>query len=277
MKTLWKYAALCALALLSFSCEKEKGGIIDPPLDLPYLVSLTTSPGRVNLDSIVAVPAGGGAATYDVKVSVSGSASAAGASTLSQINYRIYEPGSNTAIKSGSVHFTTNAGAATFNDSLTFSVTRNDIGTFRIELIAKDAGGASSNALLSSIFITRTNSRPRLLNLEAPDTLQRPAQGQAAKYLSFAVAGADSDGYDDISSIKFKRVSPVDPSNTEFTMFDDGDYLAHRDVTAGDGIFSSGIQITSSARLGDFVFLFLAFDKSGAVSDSLTHQVTVIP
>jgi hypothetical protein len=48
------------------------------------------------------------------------------------------------------------------------------------------------------------------------------------------------------------------------------------DEVPGDGRFSRILSIDSTARLGDQVFLFRASDRSGALSDSLLHTITVL-
>jgi hypothetical protein len=114
--------------------------------------------------------------------------------------------------------------------------------------------------------------KPRLSNIIAPDSIYRPATGTVL--LIFSVSAADSDGYSDLQEVFFKRIIPTETGN--ITLFDDGNRILSGDEVPGDGRFSRILSIDSMARLGDQVFLFHALDRSGALSDSLLHTVTIL-
>ena len=159
-----------------------------------------------------------------------------------------------------------------FRATFSFTLFRSDIGVYIIEVYSVSNSDQISNYLQIPLIISRNNSRPRTSNIFAPDTIVRPSSG--AQLIKLSMAVTDSDGYGDINQVFFKRISP--PSANLFSLFDDGDIQIHGDQLAGDGTFSRIISIDPTAFLGDQLFVFLARDKSGAISDSLFHTITIV-
>jgi hypothetical protein len=113
------------------------------------------------------------------------------------------------------------------------------------------------------------NVPPVISNLTAPDTIVVIDQ------LSFLITLEvfDANGAEDISSVYFIVTRPDGTSNnTRVPMNDRGEV---GDVTAGDGIYSTGVQITAAQAKGNYSFRFEARDRRGEVSNPIIHIITV--
>ena len=253
------------------SCEKEKSVLVNPNFSSPFLVSISSSDSELNLDTSTS---GAVSRLPNLQFRISGSINASatdpdGIQDIKEVVYHIYEPRSSDYIASGVLR----NNDTNYSGNFSFVINRSDAGTYRIEVYAQDKSDLISNSLEVSLIIKRNNSIPRISNVVAPDTLKRPTSGTALALFSLTVN--DSDGYNDIEQAFFKRISPS--SSNVILLFDNGDQQGSGDVLTGDGIFSRVVRIDSTALLGNQVFLFQAKDKTGALSDSLTHTITIIP
>ena len=141
-------------------------------------------------------------------------------------------------------------------------------GVQNLELVfvAIDRRGATSD----SVRRTLTNSPPRIVQLNVPDSIQRPSG--PPQLIPFFLTAADSDGLGDIDSVFFTNLSSVNPTN--FPLYDDGNLAVSGDSTRGDGIYSSIVQIDAATSLGAKNFQFNVKDKFGA-KDSLRKIITI--
>ncbi|HEV8539436.1 MAG TPA: hypothetical protein VGR15_11015 [Bacteroidota bacterium] len=269
IKRLFPFISIALALFLSF-CEKEDDAIVDPGLSPPFIISVTSSDSALHLDTTTSAAV---TRLPNNRFRISGSISAKvadpnGLQDLRQVNYRLYEPRSSDYITSGVLGYLDTSYSASFS----FTISRSEAGIFRFEVYAQDRDNLTSNFLQIPLVISRNNSRPHTSGIVAPDTLVRPSSGIAL--VLFSVAAEDSDGYGDIEEVFFKRISPS--SSGSISMLDNGNQQESGDQLAGDGIFSRIVRIDSTALLGNQVFLFHAKDNAGALSDSLTHTVTII-
>jgi hypothetical protein len=124
------------------------------------------------------------------------------------------------------------------------------------EFSATDA----ANHVSPPVYRALQNHRPRILQLGVPDSIQRPASGTTL--IPFHLTAADSDGLPDIDSVYFFNASGTPPIPI-IAMYDDGNLGINGDSTAGDGIFSRIVQISSSNTTGLKEFHFLVVDRAG--------------
>ena len=178
--------------------------------------------------------------------------------------------------------------------------------SFSGELLDDGTGGDEfgGDSVFSALVDLRMDP-PVLSDLVAPDTVSR----SAAEPIPLSVRVSDPQGLDDVKSVYFNTTKPdgTPASGNPFLMYDDGNE-AHGDETAGDGIYSLLVTITSQNEKGVYRFDFVAEDYSwglgecffrfqaqdrkglrsdavvgevvsvveGAVSDTLTHTITVV-
>lgn len=86
----------------------------------------------------------------------------------------------------------------------------------------------------------------------------------------------DQNGLSDIDRAYFKVYRPDGTTNNnQNLMFDDGNLSLHGDQTAGDGIYSLIIQITSSNQKGTYRLEFEARDRGGKLSNIINHSLLI--
>jgi hypothetical protein len=285
-------------ALFLLSCEKEKDGIVDSSLDSPFLSSLQLSTPIANLDTTTGsavVHLGGGSYTITESATVVVRALER-LESIRKISYFLYQPGEQSWFASGSIFFIVapppgknsflpsgtmeplpnylRDTIGTYRTTFSFNISRCDIGEYRIVVVAENQIGLTSNSVSTSLVIDRNNLPPQLAGLSAPDTLHRPVTGRVPVF--FAVSASDPDCETDILKVFFKSINSSSP-NFEFQLFDDGKSGGHGDSVATDGRYSLVIPIDSTATLGTKEFRFWARDKSGALSDSISHTITILP
>lgn len=287
MKNLAVPFAVLFFGILFISCEKGKNGTVDPLLVPPLIVSSSLHDTSVNLDTTSS-----GAVTRlpDGTFRISDSLHARlidpnGSADIASVTYRVHGPLSPDYFATGEmVPKGVDSIYTGFAGRVSFTLSRNEAGTYRIEVIALGRSNLTSNSQQVSLLVTRRNSLPRLGALFAPDTVVRPTTGYALVFL--AVTATDSDGLDDIVNVYFRSLYSTDP-NFEHPMLDDGNLnvpdsvivsgaVVSRDSVAGDGRFSRVIPVFSNLPLGTKLFRFYVVDKSGVVGDSLDHTIAFI-
>jgi hypothetical protein len=297
MKRSFFYSIVLCSALFLLSCEKEKSDLIDVSLNSPFISSLQLATSSANLDTttgsaVVHLPDGSYTISDTIVIRVR---QVGGLYNLRRVNYYLYQPESQNWFASGILFIVPPAhgkqsylpsgtmeplpgyladSAGTYKAFFSFNIQRCDIGTYRIAVVAENSSSLQSNTLSAALVIDRNNLPPHLGGLSAPDTLHRPVSGRVPVF--FAVNASDPDCPTDILKVFFKSVNSSSP-NFEFQLFDDGKSGGHGDSVAADGRYSLVIPIDSTATLGTKEFRFWARDKSGALSDSISHFITIAP
>jgi hypothetical protein len=155
-----------------------------------------------------------------------------------------------------------------YNGDLSKVLTISGMHAFRFQ--ARDKAGLFSVPRVAQVMLVLLNQPPVLSELTAPVTVSR----QESKPIFFSVRASDPQGPADIRRVYFNTIKPdgTPAGGNPFSMSDDG---TNGDVTAGDGVYSLEIIISISNALGDYRFDFYAADLAGAVSEMLTHVITV--
>jgi hypothetical protein len=112
------------------------------------------------------------------------------------------------------------------------------------------------------------------LSNSAPNLIDTIKQG---KEFILSIEVADSNGLSDLDSVYLNLYNYQDPNNTRITkieLFDDGKAI-NGDVTEGDGIYSRKNYFPAPAE-GKRKFDFYARDRSGAISNIVTHSFVVV-
>lgn len=161
---------------------------------------------------------------------------------------------------------------ATFGASFDSSFAAERQGDYQLEVQAHDQSDDFSTILGRPIFLE--NFPPRLFNVELPGTFQRPPAG--ADTLVVRIAADDPQGLRDLQSVQV-TVERQGGTPTLIDLFDDGDFAAHRDVAAGDGIYSRGLTVTSTSTPGIFRFTFQGQDRVGNLSPAVVDSLEILP
>lgn len=274
MKKSLSYIASSLFLFTFLSCEKKIDTIIDNVIALPSITHASLSFSYIHLDtttngSVNRLPN----QEYQVFDTISLRGYHPEGINNLQVVFIVLHPRSSDAIARGTLQLQSAFGdSGIYNAPISFTINRGESGTFRVQTYAEDTWGNRSNAIILSLHVLRNNSKPRLSNLQMPDTLVRPTTGFLP--FKFTVAVSDSDGYQDIAQVFFKQIFPTE--STSIPLFDDGNELLTGDLLSGDGIFSRIVRIDSSNSLGERQLLFLAQDNSGALSDSLIGTFIII-
>ena len=146
-------------------------------------------------------------------------------------------------------------------------------GTFSVVLRAIDATNAESPALVDLLNVRRrgVNLPPTVSNLSAPTTISR---NRTPNTYTLSVLVNDPNCIADLKRVFFNTFLPNgNPSSgNPFVMRDDG---KEGDAVAADGRYALTIQITTQNATGVYRFEFQAEDKTGALSNKITQNITV--
>ncbi|RMF68851.1 MAG: hypothetical protein D6743_02815, partial [Calditrichaeota bacterium] len=143
---------------------------------------------------------------------------------------------------------------------------------------AEDRAGSKSAARIATIRgVFRLPQAPVLSNLVAPDTVQIDPTRVVQILLTVDVF--DPQGLSDIDFVRFRSFLPngQEAKDSPFELSDDGNRAVSGDEVAGDGTYSIIVNLPpNGVTPGDFRFVFQAKDKSGLLSNTIEHIMTVI-
>ncbi len=285
---------IIVISLIFLSCEDEKGENIDTNFTSPFLISASTTRDIVNLDEDttgIVIPLNDN--KYQLKLGVTIIAQKRNSTIPPNAHINLYKPKSNSVFLKYPIKLDKiNSDTIFYTDEITFKIQRADVGLFTLEYFIQLADGKKTNSIFKSFQVIRKNSRPIITSIIMPDSLtlgQIPSPDS-----SFLVQAAvtDSDGLNDIEIVYFYSRKPDNTMGNcgyPAQLYDDGsmDIIfppAYRsgDIVAGDGIYSLRISLktryknncpppdTVDTQRGFYTFTFYAFDKSNAISDSVT-------
>lgn len=270
-------AMTIALAILPTGCEDNNLSTIDFTGLPPSINSSRISPDSLNIDLLQ--PSGDG---YSVTVTIRAIASDPdGSNTISSVTAEIFRPRATSSLLQVTLRDDGIApdpvnGDLEFSASATFTLTRPQTGTYRIQVTARDRNNLRSNTFETPIVLTRNNTAPLLdeQTLIAPDTVTRPATGSSTFFVS--IAASDADGIQDIREVYLLNLQT---QNRTF-LLDDGNVtqpggISSGDLLAGDGVFSVTLQLPSTIPPGAYPFLLQATDTFRDTSNSVPYTLIV--
>ncbi|MGH1362925.1 MAG: Ig-like domain repeat protein [Calditrichia bacterium] len=165
--------------------------------------------------------------------------------------------------------------SGTYGGVLDSSFAAERQGDFQLEYRAEDLAGATSNTITTSIYLE--NLAPFLSDIQLAETFQLPASGLDT--IVVRLSANDAQGLADIELVDmlvFREGSP--PPTTGIELFDDGDFTTNRDEVAGDGVYSRGLEISSTNQPGTFIFQFNGKDRVGNTAITINDTlVTIAP
>ena len=150
-------------------------------------------------------------------------------------------------------------------------------GTYQIKFYITDISDNTNLAAVHSFVFDngQANIAPVISKLVMPDSIS------VGETFIFTVTASDSNGLIDIAYVDFQLYRPDgaqvkdNNGNALFYMQDDGDYLHFGDNAAGDGVYSYKNSFASTAPSGSWKFVFQAKDRSGLLSNIITHNIIV--
>jgi len=170
----------------------------------------------------------------------------------------------------------------TYSGTVNVTLSALEVQSYPVVVYVTDTDNQLGGEARSSVVYVRSfepGSPPIIENLLIPTTIQRPDDGEPARSLLFAAEVSDVDGLNDIEQVEFwNETSP----GARLLLCDDGgrrtcgSSAESGDVTAGDGLFTRRVYITSDRTLGANTFVFEATDRAGLRSQQVRHTVEII-
>lgn len=255
---------LCSLFLclaIFPGCEESDVSRIDSRGEPPNVRILTLSIDSVNIDSLV--PVNG---VYTVPVTIETEVDDSdGLADVSSVSIMVFRPGATSHFIAGNLAPSATPGH--FSADIAITLTRSQIGQYKIQVEAIDKSGLTSNALSRTVTLLKNNTPPALSGATLRGTT--PA-GSDSTFFTLSVIVADSDGIGDVAFVSVRALNSTDSSQR--TLYDDG-LPVHGDLFPGDGVFSGTAWVTPTIALPNVEFEFVATDRRGGVSDPLRRAV----
>ena len=161
--------------------------------------------------------------------------------------------------------------------TVSVSIPSGQAGLLSVTAFASDEDGRMSNRIFSSIEVTSGSEPPSIDQIDIPDRVTRPSQGQPAIDVQIVAHVSDPDGIGNVAFVEVLVNGRVTPR-----LCDDGGqgtcntgFGSSGDVAVGDGLFTLTIQIEASNAAGVNTFEFTAVDRSGLRSSTVIRTIAV--
>lgn len=199
---------------------------------------------------------------------------------VAQVAYAIISPDTTVALIQAGIlpRSATNIYSGTVNVTLSAL----EVQSYPVLVYVTDTDNRLGGEARSAVTYVRSfepGSPPVIENLPIPATIQRPGAGEPARSLLLVAEVSDADGLNDIEQVEFWNETLPE---IRFLLCDDGgrrncgSSAESGDVTAGDGLFTRRVYITSDRTLGANTFVFEATDRAGLRSQQVRHTMEVI-
>jgi predicted small secreted protein len=169
------------------------------------------------------------------------------------------------------------AGNGPLSVRVPFELSEGASGNYQVVIFATDSSELMSNQVFGTLQVTAGSEPPVIDQIDIPATVIRPAQGQPSINVPIVAHVSDPDGLDNILG-----VDVIVNGAVTLKLCDDGGqgtcnagFGSSGDVTAGDGLFTLTIQLSSSNAAGENVFEFTAIDRSGLRSAQVARIIEV--
>ena len=150
-------------------------------------------------------------------------------------------------------------------------------GTYQIQYFITDNSNNTNLVAVHSFIYDngQANAAPVISNLVMPDSVS------FGESFIFNVTASDSNGLNDILTVFYKLYRPDGSLVTnqqgisEYPLSDNGDFSVTGDDKANDGIYTNKLTFPSGQPTGTWKFEFQAKDRSGLLSNIITHNIIV--
>jgi hypothetical protein len=260
------YLTLTSILTLLWGCEKEFENVIEYQYTSYQVVSVIVKDSlQYPIDST---------ATFLIEFSGSGG--------IKNVGFDIYSP-ENEKINSSTRYLLDNGnlanGDVTANDdiySAKINLDSNSLnGNYELKYYVTDDFDIIKQVATSKYYYNngKSNVAPVISNdVINPDTLV--VTDTVVIYTG--VRAIDDNGSNDIQKVYFTVYKPDgSTNNSQLELFDDGDFLNHGDLIAGDGIYSKLIIVNQNNDKGSYRFEFRAKDRSNKLSNIINHTVVI--
>lgn len=150
-------------------------------------------------------------------------------------------------------------------------------GVYQVVVFATDSGERISNRIFGSVTLLAGSEAPVITQIDIPTSVTRPGAGLPPVSVAMVVHVDDPDGRDNVA-----RVEVLVNGAVTLNLCDDGGqgtcnagFGVSGDTQASDGKYTLTIQLDSNNAAGQNIFEFVAIDRSGLRSASVTKIIQV--
>jgi len=263
------------IIMLFYSCERENLNVIDVNFANPPIIKFAKiEPNEINLDTILVGAEKNPEDTLKIKFKATAIVyDKDGQGDIDETFCYAINPLRGITLVQIKLN---KINDSTFYGEPEFKIKRKESGIYQVRIFSIDKNNFTSNEFYFNLNLYRGNRPPIISDLNAPDTVILQTQTVLIK---ITVKATDLDGDNDIKAVYFSSFKPdgSPSSGNPFQMYDDGNASGiSGDERAGDGIYSIIIQLPPNTQKGTYRFEFQAIDKAGAVSNTITHFLSVI-
>lgn len=149
--------------------------------------------------------------------------------------------------------------------------------SFYVTTTGSGGNNIDSRIAFSTIKYTGTqrNEPPIISDISMPSSVEANTE--------FLITLKATDINSDVEEVYFTLTDPYGAIAGTFFLYDDGSSAiidannnkTSGDITAGDGIYSRKLSFKSTAKTGNWTFVFKALDGNGSTSNSITQKMTL--
>jgi hypothetical protein len=278
---LFPFAVTLSFIFLS-GCEKKYDTVIDSAGSAPFISHAAFSLRKVYSDTMYN---GQGLKKPDDFLTIRGIVSTKvvhpeGLDRIASVRFNLTENQTSSIVNEGILYDDgispdKNALDSLYTQLVEYQFGRVFVGKQTLSLWSVDKSGNPSNVIYLPLeILRRDNQKPILSDLQMDSLV---AIGGDDQVLNFYITATDLDGQSDIYRVYFNSFIPPNgtPSTSNpFFMYDDGDII-HRDVIAGDGVYSLAVKLPKTTKIGTYRFEFHAIDRSLDSSNVTTRTIVI--
>jgi len=158
-----------------------------------------------------------------------------------------------------------------FEHVLSIATTTTAIRSYNVSVYMVDKDVPVSNSISGNVTITGfSTGRPILLFEQTPATVTIPASGSQIFDLKAKASHPNGMSVIERVEVAIRGQNGVSLSGSPFQLFDDGNLAVNGDTVAGDSLYTRRFTITSSNNPETYTLKYVAIDRFGAASDTLT-------
>ena len=238
----------------------------------PIVSDLEFSPRSINLDALPPGSIVDGVAHFsiDVEVSVTDADS-----DLESVYLFVLSPDPKSPSAAESIAPVTENG--TFTTTIELVLPTAETGTYTVKVYASDLEGQLGNQATGSLMVFASSSPPVIEDVDMPDTVSRPNQGEPPILIPIVATVSDPEGLANILRVE----TVVNGAGPPLFLCDDGGIgecnsgSQSGDIVAGDGLFTLTIRLDASNSAGSNEFVFTAYDRSGLASEPVAKTLLI--
>jgi hypothetical protein len=169
------------------------------------------------------------------------------------------------------------SGPLQYGGNITVEIPTAEVGRYTLMVYAEDRAGQLSNQVRGTLRFEATGKPPVIEDVEMPETVQRPAEGEPPVAFQIIATVSDPDGLNNIQRVELRNVLGGPALELCDTGPDApcGGIASSGDAVAGDGRFTLTVQVESANAPGENTFAFQAFDRSNLESEVVLKSITV--